>query len=315
VRSPVANRDGDFSICTSHGFTRQTVAAYIAAGDLLQPDILIGAADVPNGEPISLKRAEKAARRTAEWTAQLLAARAARGRGTADAPALFAPVLALPADRLRLDLAELAAADALLPAGLALHDPAVARALPAPLRALPRLSLAASATPRAVLAAVGHGADLVVLHLTAAATDAGVALDFHLPAPQSRPSVPMPLGRDMFDPAGGLAASLAPLAPGCACYACTAHHSAYVRHLLHTKEMLGWTLLQVHNHAAVERFFAGIRDAIGRGTFEAERAAFEACYEDRLPDAAGLPPRVRGYHLKSEGPNEEKKNQPAYHTL
>ena len=79
--------------------------------------------------------------------------------------------------------------------------------------------------------------------------------------------------------------------------------------------MLGWTLLQVHNHAVVERFFAGVRDAIGRGAFEAEREAFERCYVDALPEAAGLPPRVRGYHLKSEGPNEARKNQPPYNAF
>jgi queuine tRNA-ribosyltransferase len=326
VPSPVANRDDGFSICTSHGFSRQGVDAYVAAGRALAPDIFVGAADLPGGggaagTAVSQKRAEKAARRTGEWTARLLASRPARGTGEAAAgffaPALFAPIPLLPADRLQLDLAELAAAD-VLPDGLALYDAEVARALPDGLRGLPRLSLAGSATPRAVLAAVAAGADVVVLQLVNAATDAGVALDFSFPAPSrtaEEGSGPAPLGRDMFDPSGALASSLAPLAPGCGCYACTVHHSAYLRHLLHTKEMLGWTLLQVHNHAVAERFFSGIRDAIARGAFEEEREAFERLYVDALPEVAGAPPRIRGYHLKSEGPNEARKNAPAYSTF
>jgi queuine tRNA-ribosyltransferase len=328
VPSSAANRDDGISICTSHGFSRLTAAEYAAAGEALRPDVLVGCADVPNGgdagsaAPVSGNRAEKAARRTAEWTRGLLAARRERGDGggggeegggdARSAPAIFAPVLPLPAERLRLDLEDLAGPDRLLPAGLALYDPGIAAALPDPLKPLPRLSLAPSTTPRAVLAAIAHGADVVVLQLVNVATDAGIALDFAFPAP-SHPahdaptsSRPLPLGRDMFDPAGELASSLTPLAPDCGCYACTRHHAAFLRHLLHVGEMLGWTLLQVHNHAVVERFFAGVRYSIQRGAFEAEREAFERCYAEELPVGAGRPPRVRGYHLKSEGPNEEK---------
>jgi queuine tRNA-ribosyltransferase accessory subunit len=243
------------------------------------------------------------------------------------APALFAPVLPLPVTQQRLYVDELAADP---PAGLALYDPDVAQSLPAVLSALPRLSLAVSLNPQAILSDISAGMDVVVLQLVNAATNAGIALDFKFPAPLSQTTSPVPLGRDMFDPEGELETSLEPLAPSCACDTCTTHHSAYLRHLLHVKEMLGWTLLQVHNHAVTDAFFAGIRDAIQHGTFEDQKEAFERYYVDCLPEVAGKgprweiratllceadPSRLRGYHLKSEGPNEPKKNPPAYKIL
>jgi queuine tRNA-ribosyltransferase accessory subunit len=325
VVSPGANSDKSFSICTSNGFRQETVESYIAAGETIGPDIFIGAADIPGEATYSAKRREKMSHRTSNWTTQLLSGRRATGGGAETAPALFAPVLPLPVEQQRLYIDELAAEP---PAGLALYDPDVAQSLPVVLSALPRLSLAVSLTPQAILGTISAGMDVVVLQLVNAATDAGIALDFKFPAPQPQSTSPVPLGRDMFDPEGELETSLEPLAPSCACYACTTHHSAYLRHLLHTKEMLGWTLLQVHNHAVTEAFFAGIQDALQQGIFEDQKDAFERYYVDRLPEVAGKGPRwetrgkrvvrgwsvfrIRGHHLKSEGPNEQKKNPPAY---
>lgn len=81
------------------------------------------------------------------------------------------------------------------------------------------------------------------------------------------------------------------LMAGCTCYACTKHSRAYVRHLLTAKEMLAWTLLQLHNIHVMHDFFAGVRASIVNKTFEADCAAFEAAYAAELPEASGIGPR------------------------
>jgi queuine tRNA-ribosyltransferase len=96
--------------------------------------------------------------------------------------------------------------------------------------------------------------------------------------------------------------------------------------------MLGWVLLQIHNHHVIDRFFAAIRESIRNGTFDSDMAAFERRYESQLPSKTGQGPRykylrhaaklmaddgdrARGYQYKSEGPGELKKNQAAYKRL
>jgi queuine tRNA-ribosyltransferase len=112
------------------------------------------------------------------------------------------------------------------------------------------------------------------------------------------------------------AISVTPLSEGCTCYACTKHHRAYLQHLLAAKEMLGWVLIQLHNHAIMAKFFEGIRASIDAGTFDADVAAFEAHYEPALPEKTGQGPRVRGYQFKSEEhANKGKKNPKVYKKL
>jgi len=78
--------------------------------------------------------------------------------------------------------------------------------------------------------------------------------------------------------------------------------------------MLGWVLLQVHNHAIMDAFFAGVRKSIAEETFEADRKAFGEHYEVELPVMVGQGPRVRGYEYKS-GPSQEKKNDKSFKVL
>ena len=104
------------------------------------------------------------------------------------------------------------------------------------------------------------------------------------------------------------ATSLDPLVEGCACYACTNHHKAYVQHLLNAKEMLAWVLLQIHNHHTLNLFFAGIRQSLHDGSFQEHVTRFAKVYETHLPGKTGQGPRIRGYQFKSEGPSEPKKN-------
>lgn len=58
-----------------------------------------------------------------------------------------------------------------------------------------------------------------------------------------------------------------PIESGCGCYACANFGRAYLHHLFLAEEMLGPTLLSLHNVAFYCRLMAAIREAIGNGTF------------------------------------------------
>ena len=55
------------------------------------------------------------------------------------------------------------------------------------------------------------------------------------------------------------AASKDPLLIGCSCYACRNYTQAYVHHLMQTKELLGRTLVTIHNLHHYHGFFKAIR--------------------------------------------------------
>ncbi len=56
-----------------------------------------------------------------------------------------------------------------------------------------------------------------------------------------------------------------PLVEGCECYACRLHTRAYVSHLLNTNEMLGPTLLMIHNTHTYARVFSYARALVATG--------------------------------------------------
>lgn len=160
--------------------------------------------------------------------------------------------------------------------------------------------------------------DLFTIPFIGFATDTGLALNFNFPSVSKADEADeelriLPLAIDISSPVH--AKSVTPLQKSCNCYACTTHHRAFVHHLLAAKEMLGWVLLQIHNHAVMMRFFASIRDSITSGEFEVDRATFESKYESDLPESNGQRPRARGYHFKSEGPSEKRRNKPAWGAL
>jgi queuine tRNA-ribosyltransferase len=64
-----------------------------------------------------------------------------------------------------------------------------------------------------------------------------------------------------------------PLESGCACYACRHFSRAYLHHLFLAQEMLGPTLLSLHNVAYYLRLVARAREAIEQGRFAALCAA------------------------------------------
>ncbi|SPQ21972.1 61e2be3b-70e2-447f-9275-88cc9fc78a7e [Thermothielavioides terrestris] len=365
VQSPIGNTNNSVSIFTSTGFQVLTTKEYLSAVQCLSPDIAIPPSDLTYG-PLApnSKRALRMAERTDEIST-------------------FAPVLPVPYSIQWEYLSRLA--EDYLPSsrlsGLAVYDPDLLPDLAdycTPLLPLPRLSLSNPPTPHHILRQIALGIDLFALPFINTLSDAGLALDFTFPPPPPPPpssttssltttttttTTPRPLAIDLADPSN--ATSLAPLSPTCSCYACTSHHRAYVHHLLSAREMLGWTLLQIHNHAVVAAFFAGVRatlagadsadaaaasnttttnttttttttaaagsspdpgesdGAAGAGAmsgaattaFEQAVRQFALAYEAEFPEGVAQRPRARGYHYKSVGGGEGRRNKPAWSKL
>lgn len=224
--------------------------------------------------------------------------------------AIFAPVL--PVERpLQWQYLDHLSDEAEALSGLAIYDVDILPDLaeyPA-LTPLPRLVLQSPRTPHELLRQIMLGADMTLVPFINDASDGGIALSFTFPAPESIPQ--SPLGLDTSTPERKT--DTGPLVEGCGCYACRVHHRAYLHHLLSANEMLSWTLLQVHNHHVVSRFFDGVRDVLARGDEEFARAVdtFKRAYEPEMPEGTGQRPRLRGYHFKSQG-GEEKGNERAW---
>ncbi|KAF2496765.1 tRNA-guanine transglycosylase [Lophium mytilinum] len=322
IPCPTANTNSALSIYTSVGFRQISAEDYAAASQKIRPDIVVGLADIPYGQPQpGLKRIDKMSDRTEEWTKELVSQTHGLDK-TVKAPRasyqIFAPILPLTKELQTWYLDHLI--DDMLDdiSGLAIYDAHFLADLPAQVKDLPRLSFDAPSSPGAVLYQISLGMDIFTIPFITEATDAGISLDFTFPPPKSEVSGGEDaggkdtLGVDMWQSEHAL--SVTPLSINCSCYACTKHHRAYVQHLLSAKEMLGWVLIQIHNHAIMDSFFAGIRESIARGTFDQDKLAFEAFYEPELPEKSGQGPRVRGYQFKS-GQNETKKNPAAYKVL
>jgi len=320
VPAPMGNTNSAVSIFTSTGFQVLSTDEYHQAVDTLRPDIAIPLADLSHGPvtPTS-KRAVRMAERTDEW----LKAWFTQVDSSAQGIATFAPVTPVSyplqweyLERLAEDLAPEGLID-----GLAIYDPDL---LPDLLDAyptlvpLPRLAVSAPPTPHHVLHALSLGADAFVLPFINAASDAGVALTFAFPpsdttspANHEPGTSTLPIGVDLSSPTYKFSA--APLFPSCTCHTCARHSAAYVHHLLSAREMLGWTLLQIHNDAVVSSFFSGIRTALAQGAevFEAAARRFAKAYDPELPAGTGDKPRARGYQFKSGG-GEKKINKPGW---
>ena len=313
------NGPNSISIFTSTGVQTLTTQEYEEAVVNLSPDIAIPLSDLTEmAKTPTTKRAMRMVERTEDWVKAWLDSNDLGAALTASGTATFAPVLPLPYSMQWEYLEHLSEDYAGAINGLALYAVDVLpdlREYPN-LLPLPRLSLDAPATPHQLLRQVSLGVDVFLLPFLNAISDAGIALSFAFPPPEPATIAAteglrtLPLGIDMWSPEHK--AAVAPLRDGCGCYACTAHHRAYLHHLLQAREMLGWTLLQIHNHAVLEAFFAGVRAALAEGeaVFETLRDRFGAVYEPELPEGTGSRPRARGYHFKSEGGDEKINKAP-----
>ncbi|KAI0396756.1 tRNA-guanine transglycosylase [Xylariaceae sp. FL0594] len=345
INSPLGNSKDSISIFTSTGFRNLTNGVYRQYVDAVRPDVVIPLADMtyaegtgtgtgadsPNSKrrtkPASSKRQLRMVERTEEWMAEFFERRAGADTATTP-PHVFAPVLPLsyPAQWDYIKQLEEDFPDKL--SGLAIYDADIIPDLcnHAALESLPRLSLDSNAVnPQEILRQIQLGADIFAIPFLNTISDAGVALSFTFPAPESTGGAGggvRPLGIDMWAPEHEVA--VAPLVDGCACYACARHHRAYLHHLLNAREMLGWTLLQIHNIHVLDAFFAGVRNALlsnsnsnstsssnSESDFDRLCADFNHVYDAQLPAGTGARPRARGYHFKSKG-NDPKINSPAW---
>lgn len=298
IPTPAAHTNTSISLLTSVGYKAVSSQYYAAAARKLQPDVVVAMADIPFGQAtVGSKRKDKMSDRTEAWLRDLVATRNAMPPG--ERFAIFAPILPIERDLQSWYLEHLLDDMVDSIAGVAIYDAFLLDDLPDALHHLPRLSLHVPAGPHELLRQVSLGMDLLTVPFISSATDAGIALDFTFPPPgELQAPARQTLGIDMWLAEHALAVT--PLSKGCQCYACTKHHRAYIQHLLSAKEMLGWFLIQVHNHSVVESFFTSIRSSIGAGTFDAHVAAFHAFYEPQLPEKTGQGPRARGYHFRSE---------------
>lgn len=301
VKAPMGNGTTYVSLFTSTGFQALENESYCKAVETVRPDIAIPLADLTFDMAIpSAKRQYRMVERTEDWVQAFFKH---LDPDTVLKPAgvhVFAPLLPVEyplqweyLNRLEDHAPELG--------GLAIYNADILAELHqhAPLASLPRLSLHSPLSPHHVLRQISLGMDLFTLPFLNGISDEGVALSFKFPPPPSESGKIHLLGVNLWHKEQHQT-SLEPLVDGCDCYACTKHHRAFLTHLLDAKEMLAWTLLQIHNHHVLTLFFQGIRSAIQDGSFEEEARNFARVYESELPYGTGDRPRARGYHFKSE---------------
>ena len=295
IHTPGSNSYTSLSILTSVGFRNLEITDYIRAARKLRPDVIVGCADVVHGEAkakLGLKRKEKMGERTLTWTKALLIGLQEDEHVQHSKASVWAPILPIEGEMQRelLDYLEEAVVMGDV-GGLVLHDIGGIDHLSATLLSLPRLALTDPIGPHRVLNEIALGADVFSLPFLNAATDAGIALTFRFPVLErgKESKTPMVLGLDMRS--SEHATDLTSLEADCDCYACAQHHRAFIQHLLSAKEMLGWVLLQIHNHAIADVFFDGIRSSIAGGKFAHECDLFERHYDKELPIGTGAGPR------------------------
>lgn len=274
----------------------------------LEADITVSIADVVHAEHSSQKRLEKSADRTHAWARDTISGRAGPDAARS---ALFASVPPLEAQQQSFYLSDLCDEYRSDIAGLSLYAPETVAELPPSLEKLPRLCLTSLESPHDILRAVSLGNDLITLALVTDASERGIAFAFALDGRSD--SQDKALGFDLWHASN--ATALTPLVENCQCYTCTQHHRAYLHHLLSAKEMLAWTLLQVHNFHVMTLFFEDIRTSVEDGTFENKSKAFYKKYALKLPTTTGEGPRIRGYQAKSAGGGEPKRNRKVYGRL
>lgn len=266
----------------------------------LQPDIVVGFADLAYGHTPGVKRREKMVDRTHAFTRDATRYLYPESTDSADddselkTPLYFAPILPLENTQQGLYLQDLE--DELRPqvSGLALYESASLCIVPDSLAYLPRFCISEPWVPQEILRDVALGADLFTIPFIGDLSNAGIALDFTFtpsrpPTTETTASTPKPLAFDLWNKS--YSTDIASISEGCQCYACQKHHRAYIHHLLSAKEMLAWSLLQIHNHHVMDQFFEAVRQSIVGNTFEADVAAFEREYESSFPKQTGQGPR------------------------
>ena len=126
-----------------------------------------------------------------------------------------------------------------------------------------------SGKPR-YLMGVGSPADLV------SAVSSGVDMfDCVLPTRLARNAAAMTRSKQMNMKQAIFANDNRPVDIECCCYCCTNFSRAYIRHLCKAKEILGATLLTIHNLHMLHDMMKDMRNAIVAGEFGSWKRAFE----------------------------------------
>lgn len=286
-----SNTNKSVAVSTLVGFKLLEAEKYAEGVEALRADIVLGIGDIPYGRALGSKRIEKATDRSIDWLKDHVALRKkhAGQAGFEGQAQLFAPLLPLSCAHQQFYIDTLIEDLHYDISGLAIYSADTLEDLADELAPLPRLDFTEPATPLQVLRQIANGVDIITIPFVNVVTDAGIALDLTFPGPSSMPSEPLPLGIDLW-PASH-ATDLGPLREGCTCYTCTNHHRAFLQHLLAAKEMLGWVLLQIHNHHMIDQWFANIRSSIAAGTFDEDVKTFSRCYDSELPEKTGQGPR------------------------
>jgi len=114
-------------------------------------------------------------------------------------------------------------------------------------------------SPADVVQAVARGVDM---------------LDCVLPTRLARNAAAMTRAGQLNMKQAAYAVDQQPVQPGCSCYCCANFSRAYIRHLCMAREILGATLLTMHNLHLLHGLMAEMRAAILKGEFNAWQRGF-----------------------------------------
>lgn len=304
VRDPLLNDFGPanpdtYTVGSLHGKTRFTPLSYMEAMRALRPNVVCSLSDEITSLS-SMSRASKSVSRSVQWLDKLLALHEQPGfytavggsggasseekvEGVVGKPLLFATVQGGVHVDLRTRCAsEMAkrAVDGFVLGGLCCGESSEVRnsVIAHTMTHLPSQSpklLPGTLTPLGILDAVARGVDLFDSPYPQELTRLGYASTYLLSPSASEKSEE---GTKIALRDGKYERSSLPLVQGCACYTCGNHTRAYIHHLLNVHEMLGDTLLQVHNVHHFLRFFDAVRLAIKEGCFDAFKTDFAAAF-------------------------------------
>lgn len=227
----------------------------ITVQEELGADIIM-AFDQPVGLPASRERVEEALRRTLLWARRSLAAK------TRADQALFGIVQGgLEEDLRRQAARELRSLpfDGYAVGGLSVGEPEddMYRALEWTVPELPAHKpryLMGVGLPRNLVEGVARGIDL---------------FDCVLPTRMGRTGTALVPGGRLNLRNAAYAEDPRPIQEGCDCYTCRYYSRAYLRHLVLAKEMLGLSLVSLHNVRFLVRLMESVREAIVKGEFAA----------------------------------------------
>ncbi|KAF7520455.1 hypothetical protein G7054_g12755 [Neopestalotiopsis clavispora] len=301
VVAPMGNGAKHLSILTSTGFQSLEIERYCDNILSLRPDIVIPLADLTFDKGTrSNKRLRRMLERTDEWVEAFFKTLDPDTKLTPLGIHVFAPTLPVEYPLQWEYLNRLSEDHAHKLSGLVVYDADILADLGAhaPLVSLPRLSMDSPSSPHEILRQIQLGIDIFAIPFMNGISDEGIALSFSFPPPPRTGPDNLPLGINLWSKEHQV--SVTPLVDNCNCYTCTKHHRAFICHLLDAREMLSWTLLQIHNHQVLTEFFKGVRAAIGNGTFDEKVRDFARVYDPEFPHGTGERPRTRGYHFKSE---------------